>query len=490
MIAVAGTGSGKLSLERDLLAEMAGLAADQGGDDSAQWASLAKSVTKIDLKNQDDLSTERQLVQEAARARKLLLRRGHRMEEEFERSPDLSTHRTLPSGERLQLGYERSLPVDALERKLAASGRVLPGGWHRGTVAFSSGMAAITNLVQSLTYMLSPSENRPMHVDFWGDYFETGALLQYLSGATVRTRRLAPHDLPMAWSGPDPADVLLIEPIRYNWSLDALNVSRLVNGWRRGPARAPIIILDTTLASPAWPTAAFLDALASPAGAPLVVEVRSGLKLDQQGMEVSNLGVVDIFQHDHAMNPALTVRHVEETVKAARGITGACPSAAAVAALDAPFLLDERWTQIHSGRLFLNNAWLAERLANCTDGLFRSFAHPSLSEGSSRANAPFIVCELRENTLDNHAVLLAVVRKEIEQRRLNIVYGNSFGFRTTRFDLIVPRKTEGNALFKVAAGALGGPSLDRFCEILGEIASYPSIAKLRETYNMDAVKWK
>ncbi|TWG04015.1 hypothetical protein FHX80_112456 [Streptomyces brevispora] len=140
--------------------------------------------------------------------------------------------------------------------------------------------------------------------------------------------------------------------------------------------------------------------------------------------------------------------------------------------------------------LFRNNAWLAERLSDATDGVFQSFAHPSLSEGSGRANAPFIVCELRENTLDNHAVLQAVVQEEIERRRLNVVYGNSFGFRTTRFDLIVPRKSEGNALFKVAAGALGGPSLNQFCDVLRDIASYPSMAKLQERYKMNAVKWK
>ncbi|MFB7255375.1 hypothetical protein [Streptomyces nojiriensis] len=487
---VSGTVSEALALERDLLSEMAVLAAGQGGDDRTQWTSHAKSVTQIDLDDHDDLSIERHLVEATARMRKLLLRRGHRMDEGFDRSPDLTKPRMLPGGQRLHLGYERSLPVDALEQKLASQSREPSGGWRRRTVAFSSGMAAIANVLQSLTYMLKPSEEKPIRVDFWGDYFETGALLEYLSGTTMQTRKIAPHDLAAVWSGPEPSDVVLIEPIRYNWSLDALDVSRLVNGWRRGPVRTPIIVVDTTLASPAWPTSAFLDALVSPSGAPLVVEVRSGLKLDQQGLEVSNLGVVDIFQHDRAMNSALTLEHVEETIKAARGITGACPSAASAAALDAPFLLDDQWTRIHSGLLFRNNAWLAENLADATHGVFQSFAHPSLSEGFGRANAPFIVCELRENTLDNHAVLQAVVQEEIERRRLNVVYGNSFGFRTTRFDLIVPRKSEGNALFKVAAGARGGPSLDQFCDVLREIASYSSMAKLREKYKMDAVKWK
>lgn len=482
--------SAGLALERDLLAEMAGCAAAQGSDDSAEWTSHARSVTQIDLSDLDELSVERRLVDAAARTRTLLLRRGHRMDERFARSPDLTQPRTLPGGQRLHLGYERSLPVDALEQKLTGRSREPSTGWQRRTVAFSSGMAALANVFQSLTYMLGPSEERPMGIDFWGDYFETGALLEYLSGATVRRRKLAPHDLAAAWSGPEPADVLLIEPIRYNWSLDALNVSSLVNGLRRSASRTPVIVVDTTLASPAWPTTAFLNALVSPSGAPLVLEVRSGLKLDQQGLEISNLGVVDIFQHDRALNPALTAQRVEDTIKAARSITGASPSAAAVASLDAPFLLDDQWTRVHSGRLFRNNAWLAEELADCTSGVFRSFAHPSLTEGTGRANAPFIVCELRENTLDNHAVLQAVVQEEIQRRRLNVIYGNSFGFRSTRFDLIVPRKTEGNALFKVAVGALDGPSLDQFRDILKEIASVPSIARLREIYDMEAVKWK
>lgn len=482
------SGTDALVLERDLLAEMAHQTAEQQAEDADEWRRLAHAVRRLDPSALDVREAERELGQAAWRMRTLLLRRGHRREEGFGRSPDLTLSRTLPGGAALQHSYERNLPADAVEAKLARRCPELPDGWHRATLAFGSGMAALSQVVQGLTYLLAPTERRPLRLDFWGDYFETDILLEYLSGPTVVPRKLSADGLARSWSGPPAPDVLLLEPVRYNWSLDALDLNLLVNGWRRATARPPVIVLDTTLVSPAWQTAAFLKAMTSPGGAPLVIEVRSGLKLDQQGLEVTNLGVVDVFQHADTINPELTASRVAQILRLSRGTVGAALPAAAVAALDAPFLLDEQWTRIHSGRLFRNNARLAERMAGSTGGLFSSVAHPSLSAGAWRANAPFVVVELRENTLEDHGLLLAVIRHEVARRGLDAVHGSSFGFRATRYESIVPRKVKGTGLFKVAAGACGGPSLERFGDLLTEIGAFPSTAELHRRYDLPRVR--
>jgi hypothetical protein len=242
-----------------------------------------------------------------------------------------------------------------------------------------------------------------------------------------------------------------------------------------------VLVLDTTLSSPVWPTASVLRNLTGPAGAPLVIEVRSGLKLDQQGLEVANLGVVDVFQHVGSMIPELTAERVGNALRLARGTTGGCLSAASVAALDAPFLLHEEWTRRHAGRAFVNNARLADRLAAAPSGLFSEIVHPRLTVPDGSAHAPFVVAKLRDDSLAEHGMLLAVLRHEAARRGLTVVHGSSFGFRTTRFETIVPRTSEGNGLFKVAAGARGGPSLDRFGELLVELGGY-SAATLRAAY--------
>jgi hypothetical protein len=467
-----------LAVERDLLVEMAQEAAGQDAPDAAEWKELAATVAAGD-------PDEPRLESLARAVRTLLLRRGHRIDEEFQRSPDLSLPRTLPGGERLQHSYERNLPSVAIEAKLASRCPALPEGWQRRTLAFSSGMAGLTQVVQTLGYLLGPTAEQPVRLHFWGDYFETDIMLEYLSGPGFTHRKLDRSTTPAG--GAEAVDVLLVEPVRYNWTLDALDVPGMVANWRRGPRRAPVIVLDTTLSSPLWPTPAVLAALASPAGAPLVIEVRSGLKLDQQGMEIANLGVVDIFRYERSLNPKLTVDLVAGSLALARSTAGVCLPAAAVAALDVPFLLDERWTRRHAGSLFQHNARLADRLSSATGGLFASVAHPSLD---GVAHGPFVVISLREDEdcLENHGLLLAVIRHEAVRRGLVAVYGSSFGFRTSRFETIIPRVSDGHGLFKVSAGSRGGPSLNGLTDLLVELAAYPSMVALRAAYDLAPVR--
>jgi hypothetical protein len=258
-----------------------------------------------------------------------------------------------------------------------------------------------------------------------------------------------------------------------------------VNGWRRQAVRPPILVLDTTLSSPVWPTAAVLQALAVPTGAPLVIEVRSGLKLDQQGLEVSNLGIVGIYQHDVPLHPGLSAERVAETLALARAISGGGLPVAASAALDVPFLLDERWTRLHSGQLFRNNARLAERLAAVTGGLFSTVAHPVLDGGG---HAPFVVVELPDDDLADYGLLLAVLRHEVDRRGLIAIHGSSFGFRTTRFETIIPNRSRGQALFKIAAGARTGPSLEAFAQLMAEIGGYRSMRELAADCDLPPVR--
>ncbi len=464
-----------LGLERELLVEMADSAARQDGPDRADWLALADRTHGVLV---DEPDAEQALDRAAAQLRRLLLRRGHLLDESFLRSADLSRPRVLPGGAVLQHSYERNLPSLGLEQRLATRSPDLPKGWSRRTLALSSGMAGLVHVVQTLGYVLGEA-GEPVRLDFWGDYFETDIMLEYLSGPGMTPRKLAVDVGPVV--GSEPVDVVLIEPVRYNWTLDLVDPRELVRQWQRGPHRPSVVVLDTTLSSPMWPTTSVLAALAAPGagGAPMVIEVRSGLKLDQQGLEIANLGVVDVFSHEGSRLPMLTAEVFARTLELARGTAGACLSAAALASLDAPFLLDQRWTRRHAGAVYHHNARLADQLQSEVGGLFATVAHPSLH---GTGHAPFAVLELREDNLDNHGFLLGVVRHEVARRGLLATHGSSFGFRGPRFETIIPRLSEGNGLFKVAAGSRGGPSLAGLKDLLVELAGFPSMRSLRATY--------
>jgi hypothetical protein len=230
-----------------------------------------------------------------------------------------------------------------------------------------------------------------------------------------------------------------------------------------------------------WPTAKLLAALAPHRPPVLVVEMRSALKLDQQGLELANAGVASLF------TPASTPTPAAETatlLRKMRTITGTGLSLAALAALDAPFALDRAQTRDHARAVFLSNALLASVLARRTGGLFARVVHPALAPAPRApwAQGPFVVCHLAEDTLPHHGLLLAVVESEARRRGLCLARGSSFGFRGHRFETIIPRLSEQRGLFKIAMGARPGPSRDGVIELFTELAAYPDFAALRAAY--------
>lgn len=476
-----GTRAG-LRTETELLADLARCGREQHAGDAPEWARLEEQLRGIRVAELAPLEWEARLDAGADRLRALLLARGQRIDAAAMRSPDSQRERHLPGGSELRHGYERSLPASVLEARLADRVPLAGTGWRSESVAFGCGMAAIDTVLSTLAHMLAPTATRPLRIDFWGDYFETALLLEYRRGEAVRPRHLAPGNLAQAWSAPDAADILLIEPVRYNWDLDALDLPALVAGWRGSPHRPRIILLDTTLSAAAWPTRALLDALAGPHGAPLVIELRSGLKLDQQGLELANSGVADVFMHERPL-PGLPPREaLLTTLRLVRGTTGTGLRAADLATLDVPFAFEAAWTRRHCGQVFRNNAAVAAALAESTGGLFAGVAHPSLRSGGTVRHAPFVVARLREDTLGNHGLLLAALRAEVAAAGLLVTHGSSFGFRRPRFETIVPQVAAEQGLFKFAAGSRDGPALRALTAALCRLGELADIAALHRRY--------
>jgi hypothetical protein len=456
-------------LELELLTGLVDLAASQGAEDEPDWKACRTWLHDVDLAG-DPLDAEHHLEEASERIRALLLRRGHALDERHFRSPDSTRVRNLPSGTPFEHSYERGLPVAHLEKRLSPTD--LPDGWEHESVVFRSCMAALSHVLQSLVHMVRPTEQKPLTVGFWGDYFETDLLLEYQTSPVLRWSKIAPDDLESTARH----EVLLLEPVRYNWTLDVLDIASWVRAWRHAPTRPKIVVVDTTLVSALWPRNRVLTAL-SGLGDVLVIEVRSGLKLDQQGLELANLGIVDIHSHV-GQGGVPTAAQLATVLRLARGTTGSGPSVADAAALDAPFLFDAAWNRRHAGQVFANNARVAHEIADVR-GVFANVVHPSLQPTPGGiSQSPFVIIELAEDTLVNHGLVLAALRRETARRRIRFTHGSSFGFRSHRFETIVPRVAAPQGLFKVAAGARTGPFLDAIIEMLREIGGLPGIASL------------
>lgn len=135
---------------------------------------------------------------------------------------------------------------------------------------------------------------------------------------------------------------------------------------------------------------------------------------------------------------------------------------------------------VYSEAVFVNNAKLAQSI--CADGLFRKVVHPSLKSELPWANSPFVVFHLKEDTLENHGLLLSIISYEAQKRGVCFSLGSSFGFRGHRFEVIIPRISDQKGLFKVAMGAREGSSRDEVIRLLKEVGGHTTFAHLRKRY--------
>lgn len=380
--------------------------------------------------------------------------------------------RTPPTGAQIpfpgapggyDFAYDRQHPPTHLEARLVGDGRAAGG------LLFSSGMGALCSIFQALGHLLGDDGALIARAS----YFETLTLLRL--GPYARRWRRARTDAEFADSlARLPVDVVLVEPVPYDWDLCPVDSSVL------GPALdrcslPPVVVVDTTLTPASPPLDRLLDELR--ARAALLVVVRSGIKLDQAGLELTNLGIVEWWPGQG--RPRLDAWAA--TLAACRVVNGTTLTWQESCALAPAFVLDLAQLTSHAERVGANNRHLTSRLRQ-TGSLFTDRA-PS----DAAWRLPFFVLALRENTPEAARDLAGLLAGEQRRRGLGWQMSGSFGFRSPRFETILPEEQSrpeepAQAVLKVAAGAMDGAQLEAIGTLLEELVQFDSINDVRRAW--------
>lgn len=395
---------------------------------------------------------ERRLEAAAMRLRRTWLARAHRPADAMLKSPRHGKTARLPGGEPVQFGYERELDVSLLERRGEAY-LTPPAGWSGDLVLCRSGQSALACFLQFAVSRWG--ETRALRVAHAGAYFETATLLASWPQRVLRVEPTCPDAT---------VDVLVVEPV---WC----------DGLFGRPGRVPkarhAVLIDTTMSGPGYDIAAHLPGDGTECG--LVIAYSSGLKLDQAGLELANVGIVRILARDgreNAAKAAAALRHI-------RDITGSGLTLDELSALSAPWFMDRGYVDRYTAAIFANNRALAACVGT-QSAIFASPCHPSLL--AADADAPFCALQLSGASADDHRRLAGIVEGEIERRGLLATCGGSFGFRGHRFELIEPEPEQGQPFLRVAMGWRAGHSRDGLCDLFAELAGYRSFAALDRAY--------
>jgi hypothetical protein len=246
-------------------------------------------------------------------------------------------------------------------------------------------------------------------------------------------------------------DVLLGEPVFCDGRFG-------VSDPRALPRARRVLLLDTTLVGMAVDLSPWFDRF----DGPLVAVFRSGLKLDQAGLELANVGIAQLFVREGNTVPAA------DSLRRIRSLTGSGLTLDELAVLSAPWFLDRTYTQDYTAAIFAHNAALGSAIGR-ESAVFEERSHPSLV--SAGAEAPFCAVRLRGGDGAAHRRLLGIVDAEVGRRGLYATQGGSFGFRGHRYEMIEPDHEDGVPFLRVALGFRGGRTLEGLIALFRELAS-------------------
>lgn len=374
-------------------------------------------------------------------------------------TPNVGEWRRLPgTHSQYSYAYDRQHRAACLEARLGF--RFADGG----TMLFSSGMSAIGCVASTVRFLL---RKEAPSVALAASYFETLTLFR-LAGFRGNAFRCIGHDAIDEAIANKQIDVLYIESVEYNWDLRAQAWPRILEALRQS-SRPPIVVIDETL-SPYCPAASAAAHEMKALGVPLVIFVRSGIKLDQQGIEVANVGIVEWSRSSES---ARFTQQFSDALDACRIVSGSGLSRYSSVCLASHAFLDPGSTQSYSALLARSNGEFRKAVAVTGE----IFASKSECEGSAVAMSFFT---LRERSAESHAKLAEVITFESARRCLGLVMSGSFGFRDDHFETILPSEQPrvgepAVGVLKVATGAYMGTRFWKFVDLINEIAEFNSV---------------
>lgn len=428
----------------------------------------------------ESLASETVLEQLSLQLRSEWLRYANAISSRYLKSPPGFQVPKLPSGNRVATPYDRWTEPVALEKR-ANNYHTVAEGWHAAHLMFNTGMGAVTCLLMVMRTLFQPRAASPLRLHGLGGYFEIMDLITANHDELFQTQMFQ-NQKPLHESvSAGGSQLLYIEPVSCQFNLEIFNLEKFLKAWEQRPANIPtILIFDTTLSGNLFPIEELL-ARTHPHKPAVVIQISSTLKLDQEGLEFSNGGLMSIYSTQPESADDIHFR-----MRRFRSAMGLGLTMDQIAALDYPGFLERDISDRHSALVFENNAYVASRIDTGNNLLFDAKSHPVLNKDAqppSWAVAPFVYLRLRKgSTKEDLQFLKYVFSAEVEKRGLMFQPGSSFGFRSHRCELGGIRGVPGYETIRVAMGSRTGPGIHEAIKLLNEISHMQTFDKLRAKY--------
>lgn len=434
--------------------------------DASSLIDLQTEISNLNWKSfADEFIAEKFMERIAWRIRRAWYHEVNSRTDSFLKSPEFGSQNGISP----DYAHERFGVEQALEKRFARNSPEALSGWTTNHLIFSSGMAAITCYAMAIANLCKNWQDPILYS--WPGYYETSRLFAELDGTSIRWRPQSRLDISL--SSTSGMRVFHIEPVSFCKSMTVFDLDAFRSMLEKADhSGATLILVDSTVCSHTLPMEDFLRELS---GIDVVIaQVESGLKLYQQGLEFENFGISTLY----SLRSCEWSEKLIDLIKEWKCLTGSGLSARGSALLDVPFVTETQPRIDYARQVYSQNRELASLIRS--GGIFAKVTHSSLDSNSPWAESPFVFFQLRSS--EALGLVLGVLTQESRVRNLTLFHGQSFGFRSRRFEGFFPYGDSETPILRVSMGARSGPSAIATAELLNEISSFENSQALQKKF--------
>lgn len=369
------------------------------------------------------------------------------------KSPIKHWHETT-IGTPIFFDYERTLKCNNLE-----DNNYNPISNYVGfTSLYNSAMSAILNSILILNTFLVQNKNYTLDSYFVG-YYETISLLTKFSREFNINNQLIDYN----------AVFFLIEPIKANLRLDIIYLEELIDRiLDENKNQIIFMIIDHSLMGTSFNKEKLMDRDISKRI--IFVFIRSLLKLDQQGLELSNCGISQWYFPEKMKDASIIIR---KKLEISRDYTGSNLSFYELNTIDAiPFLKDTTY----SNRILNNTKLFISKIDEIPiNSIIKEINYPEqVNYQDDYYLIPFIIIRLKDENEEDYFKLEKYFSRELENINLKKDLRCSFGFRNISYHLIKYKSDINRYAFRIAPGNFRGIKYYLFIQLLNNIINMSS----------------
>jgi len=260
-------------------------------------------------------------------------------------------------------------------------------------------------------------------------------------------------------------DIFFLESVMYEINLTYFDWKLIVNKIKNECKKEIVfLIIDTTLEGLSFNIEELLNACTFIRNI-FIIEVRSLLKLSQQGLEYTNMGIVNCYiQTDRQA----VMDKFSNILAKYRTTVGASISFRSAMLVNYPgFSSDISYEK----KVMKNNSDFALSLAARRGEAIDKIMHPALV--SAKGNAPFIFVLFKSKSKEYCLKVVQYLSEKLTSAGLRPEIGDSFGFRNCRFKFVdyISDDSTRTYILRIAVGKIRANKYYQILDAHGEIST-------------------